>query len=60
MASPKRRTSSSRQGKRRSHDFLTATSAAECSNCGELRRPHRVCGACGHYGGKQVVAVSED
>jgi large subunit ribosomal protein L32 len=43
---------------RRAHDALTAVGAIECSNCGELKRPHHVCGACGHYDGREVVEVS--
>jgi large subunit ribosomal protein L32 len=43
---------------RRSHHALTATAIAECSNCGEQKRPHHVCGKCGHYDGREVVAAS--
>lgn len=60
MASPKRRTSVRRKNQRRAHDFLTAVPGTECGQCGALRRPHRVCGSCGFYDGKQVIAVSED
>jgi len=28
----------------------------ECANCGELKRPHHVCPACGYYDGREVVA----
>jgi large subunit ribosomal protein L32 len=42
---------------RRSHDALVPGAFNECPNCGELRRPHHVCGACGHYSGREVVAV---
>jgi large subunit ribosomal protein L32 len=41
---------------RRSHDALSASNPAECPNCGELKRPHHVCSACGHYDSKEVVA----
>jgi large subunit ribosomal protein L32 len=60
MANPKRRTSSTRRDKRRSHHALSATATAACANCGALRRPHRVCESCGWYDGKQVVTVTED
>jgi len=40
---------------RRSHDALTISAYDECSNCGELKRPHHVCGACGHYAGREVI-----
>jgi large subunit ribosomal protein L32 len=55
MAVPKRKTSPSRRNMRRSHDRLVPTSHNECPNCGEQRRPHHVCGACGHYREREVV-----
>ncbi|MFN4223061.1 MAG: 50S ribosomal protein L32, partial [Novosphingobium meiothermophilum] len=27
------------------------------SNCGELKRPHMMCNACGHYNGREIIAV---
>jgi len=41
---------------RRSHHRLRPVNLAECSNCGELKRPHHICGACGYYDGREVVA----
>jgi large subunit ribosomal protein L32 len=40
---------------RRSHHRLPRVNLAECSNCGELKLPHHVCAACGHYNGREVV-----
>ncbi len=57
MAVPKRKTSPSRRGMRRAHDALTTPVFQECPNCGELRRPHNLCGACGHYNGREIVSV---
>jgi large subunit ribosomal protein L32 len=57
MAVPKRKTSPSRRNMRRSHHKLEATSHNECPNCGEQRRPHHVCGKCGHYREREVVAA---
>ena len=57
MAVPKRKTSPSRRNMRRSHHALTAVAYAECSNCGEQKRPHHVCAKCGHYDGREVVAA---
>jgi len=45
---------------RRAHDALTAANPNECPNCGELKRPHHVCGACGHYGDREVVAKAAE
>ncbi|MBK8375226.1 50S ribosomal protein L32 [Sphingorhabdus sp.] len=58
MAVPKRKTSPSKRGMRRSHDSLTVEAFQECSNCGELKRPHHVCPACGFYNGREVVAAA--
>ena len=58
MAVPKRKTSPSKRNMRRSHDALKPTTYAECSNCGEQKRPHHVCAKCGHYDGREVVAAS--
>ena len=57
MAVPQTKTTSSKTGMRQSHDALVAANPAECSNCGELKRPHHVCGACGHYDAREVVAT---
>ncbi len=55
MATPKKKTSQSRKGMRRSHDAVCASSFVECPNCGEMKRPHHVCDSCGHYGKKEVL-----
>ncbi|MFA5123135.1 50S ribosomal protein L32 [Zavarzinia sp.] len=58
MAVPKKRTTSSRRNMRRSHDALVPVASNECPNCGELKLPHHVCGACGYYDGREVVATT--
>jgi large subunit ribosomal protein L32 len=45
---------------RRAHDALTAANPNECPNCGELKRPHHVCSACGHYADREVVAKAAE
>lgn len=61
MAVPKKRTSSSRRDKRRSqHDKITAPGLSPCSNCQQLVPSHRVCPACGHYKGRQLIAVAQE
>jgi large subunit ribosomal protein L32 len=45
---------------RRAHDALIASNPSECPNCGELKRPHHVCGACGHYDDREIVAQSAE
>ena len=44
---------------RRAHDALSPSVYGECANCGELKRPHHVCGACGSYDGRDVVEAED-
>ena len=60
MAVPQNRVTRSRRNMRRSHDALVAANPNECSNCGELKRPHHVCGACGHYDAREVVSTTAE
>ena len=57
MAVPKKKVSQSRRDMRRSHEAHKGSAYVECANCGELKRPHHVCGACGYYDGREVVAA---
>ncbi len=59
MPNPKRRHSKTRKNKRRSHDFLTASSLSECPNCHERKMPHQACPSCGYYKGRAVVAAAK-
>lgn len=58
MAVPKKKTSKSRRNMRRSHHAITTGAHNECPNCGELKRPHHVCGSCGHYDSREVVETT--
>ena len=58
MPNPKRRHSSTRRDKRRSHDFMVAPQLSNCSHCGSAGLPHRICPECGYYRGKQAVEIS--
>ena len=60
MAVPKRKTSPSKKGMRRSHHALKPDAYQECPNCGELKRPHHVCPSCGSYNDREVVAMVEE
>ncbi|MDR1409197.1 MAG: 50S ribosomal protein L32 [Oscillospiraceae bacterium] len=56
MAVPKRKTSKARRDRRRSSVWkLTAPTLEKCPKCGEYKRPHRVCTACGQYKGREVI-----
>jgi large subunit ribosomal protein L32 len=58
MPQPKSKVSKSRRGMRRSHDFITRSADSNCSNCGAVTRPHRVCSECGYYKGKEVLRLN--
>ena len=61
MAVPKRKVSRARRDKRRSAVWkITAPNFSRCKNCGELKPAHRVCGNCGYYNGKAVIAKEAD
>ncbi len=60
MAVPKRRTSHSRQGKRRSHHGVKPPQIQYCDHCNEPVLPHHVCSNCGHYQGREVVQMEEE
>lgn len=60
MAVPRKKVTRAKRNMRRAHDSLTAGSYQECAKCGELHRPHHVCGACGHYNNREVTPVVED
>ena len=54
MAVPKQKTGRARTHSRRSaNDGAPARSI--CPQCGEVKLPHRVCGNCGYYKGREVV-----
>jgi len=55
MAVPKRKTSPSRRGMRRSADALKAPTYIEDKDSGELRRPHHIDLKTGMYRGRQVL-----
>ena len=60
MAVPKRRTSHSRQGMRRSHHAITPPQIQYCTKCSEPVLPHRVCANCGFYQGREIVEHTDD
>ena len=54
MAVPKRKTSPSRRGKRRSHLAANFKNVVEDKKSGEFRLPHHVDMKTGMYNGKQI------
>ncbi|CAM5763736.1 50S ribosomal protein L32 [Bosea minatitlanensis] len=60
MAVPKKKTSPSKRGMRRSADALKQPAYIEDKNSGELRRPHHVDLKSGMYRGRQVLTVKAE
>ena len=59
MAVPKRKTTKSRAGKRRSHIKFTAKNVIEDKKSGEYRLPHHLDVKTGFYKGRQVLDPKE-
>jgi large subunit ribosomal protein L32 len=59
MALPKKRTSRSKRGMRRSHDSVAAPNTVYCQ-CGEASLPHRICPSCGVYKGEQRLKTAKE
>jgi large subunit ribosomal protein L32 len=55
MAVPRKKTSKSKRGKRRSHQALKPATYVEDKTSGELKRPHHIDLATGMYRGRQVL-----
>jgi large subunit ribosomal protein L32 len=60
MAVPKKKTSPSRRGMRRSADALKQPTYVEDKDSGELRRPHHIDMKTGMYRGRQVFKVKSE
>jgi len=60
VAEPKKKTSHSRQGSRRSNIKLKKINLYYCEKCHEPKEPHKVCYNCGTYRGKNVINYKEE
>ena len=60
MALPKRKKSKSKSRKRRTHYTANVPGQSLCSNCGEMKPPHRACPSCGFYKGRTHVKEQEE
>ena len=59
MAVPKRKTSPSKRGMRRSADALKRPTYVEDKDSGELRRPHHIDLKTGMYRGRQILKAKK-
>jgi large subunit ribosomal protein L32 len=57
MAVPKKKQSKTRTAKRRANWKAQPPAYSECPQCHQPKLPHRVCGNCGSYAGRQAVEV---
>jgi large subunit ribosomal protein L32 len=57
MAQPKRKTSKMKKRQRKAANRFAGVQTYSCTNCEAPLIPHRACGACGHYNGKNVLEV---
>ena len=55
MAVPKRRHSSTRGKKRRTHWKAGTAAPSVCAHCSQPKLPHRACPNCGYYKGEEVT-----
>ena len=59
MAVPKRKTSKMKVRSRKAANSYKGIQTGVCPACKAPVLPHKVCGSCGNYNGKQVIAVEE-
>jgi len=59
MPQPKKRHSSSRQGKRRANWKLELPSLSTCPACHAPVLPHYACSQCGTYQGREVIKIED-
>jgi large subunit ribosomal protein L32 len=59
MAVPKKRKSHSRTRHGRSHLALKPNHWVTCPQCREPMSLHNICGSCGYYRSREIVAVED-
>ncbi|MBL0690265.1 MAG: 50S ribosomal protein L32 [Alphaproteobacteria bacterium] len=55
MAVPKGKKSYSKKRMGQAHYGLKVMLGMKCPQCGEIKRPHNLCGSCGYYNKKSIV-----
>lgn len=56
MAVPRNRLSNARKNSKRAHHAKKPKQVSSCKNCGTPKLQHVICGSCGFYSGKAVIA----
>ncbi|ATB32480.1 50S ribosomal protein L32 [Melittangium boletus] len=61
MGVPKKRTSKMRRDRRRAanNNLRSAVQVIKCGKCSEPVLPHRACGACGYYKGRETIPAAQ-
>ncbi|MGH2731871.1 MAG: 50S ribosomal protein L32 [Actinomycetota bacterium] len=57
MPTPKRKKARPSTRHRRARWKLATPTRSTCPQCHAPKLPHRVCGTCGYYGGREVVEI---
>lgn len=60
MAVQQNKMSKQKVRQRKAANRYRGIETCECPHCGAPRLPHRVCGSCGYYKGRQVITVESD
>ncbi|MBN2479385.1 MAG: 50S ribosomal protein L32 [Parachlamydiales bacterium] len=60
MAVPRNRHSNARKNSRSAHSAFKKKTFSKCSNCGNIKMPHRVCASCGFYNQRSVIVNKEE
>ncbi len=60
MAVQQSKVSKSHVRQRRAANRYKGFNPSACATCGAAKLSHRVCPACGHYDGKQVVSTTAE
>lgn len=59
MSVPKQRHTKTRRDRKRKRFELKPVATQVCPKCGKPMLPHRVCGSCGYYKGREVIDVTK-
>ncbi len=60
MGLPGHRRTSSHKKRRAAHFALSSATYNRCPKCDKPVKPHRACGFCGTYRGREVVSVARN